>query len=74
MTLSQRAQAWLQGLADQEKIVLAALRREVGPNGDLMAAYRDWYRAQMDEHDRVLKRMLLRLCRHKVSRSDVHGG
>jgi hypothetical protein len=37
-----------------EKLLLAGLRREIGPEGDLKAAYRRWYEEQMREHDRVV--------------------
>ena len=44
-----------------EALVLAGLRREVGPDGDLRAAYREWYAQQMEEHDQAIFRMLQRL-------------
>ncbi|HQU41503.1 MAG TPA: hypothetical protein PK867_01770 [Pirellulales bacterium] len=37
------------------------LRREVGPEGDVMAAYRRWYWQQMEEHDQGMFRVLQRL-------------
>jgi hypothetical protein len=45
---------WLDLLHTGEKLLLAGLRREIGPDGDLRAAYRSWYREQMDEHDRLV--------------------
>ncbi len=45
---------WLDLLHTGEKLLLAGLRREIGPTGDLRAAYRNWYREQMDEHDRLV--------------------
>ena len=41
-----------------EQFLLAGLRREIGPEGDLRAAYRQWYAAQMEEHDRTILRMM----------------
>jgi hypothetical protein len=45
---------WLSLLDISERLVLAGLRRRIGPEGDLKAAYRNWYREQMDEHDRLV--------------------
>jgi len=45
---------WLDLLHTGEKLLLAGMRRKVGSAGDLRAAYRRWYREQMDEHDRLV--------------------
>jgi hypothetical protein len=37
-----------------EHFVLAGLRREIGPEGDLRAAYRLWHAEQMKEHDKMI--------------------
>jgi hypothetical protein len=73
MTPNQCFQAWFKACEEHEKAVLAALRREIGPNGDLMASYRDWYRAEMAEHDRMIEAMLRRMNQCSKPRSDVHG-
>ena len=52
---------WLDMLDAGYKLVTAGLAREVGPDGDVDAAYRRWYSEQMEEHDRVVARMLLRM-------------
>jgi hypothetical protein len=41
-----------------EQFLLAGLRREIGPDGDLQAAYRKWYAEQMEEHDRTMLHMM----------------
>ena len=46
-----------------EQFPLAGLRREIGPEGDLQAAYRRWYAEQMEEHDRTMLHMLEELHR-----------
>ena len=46
-----------------EQLLLAGLRSEVGPEGDLTAAYRRWYAEYRQEHERGLFRMLERLGR-----------
>ena len=40
---------------------LAGLRREIGPEGDLKAAYRRWYADEMEEHDRTMLHMMQEL-------------
>jgi hypothetical protein len=41
-----------------EQLLLAGLRRDIGPEGDLAAAYRRWSEQQREEHDRDLLRMI----------------
>ena len=57
----QAAREWLDMLSAGTKLLRAGLRREVGPSGDVDAAYRRWYAAQMQEHDRKVQRVLQRL-------------
>src|SRR5262245_25869730 len=45
---------WLDMLGTGEKLLCAGLRHQIGPDGDLRAAYRLWYEEQMREHDEVL--------------------
>ncbi len=45
---------WLSLLSISEKLVLAGIRRRIGPEGDLKAAYRRWYNELMDEHDQLV--------------------
>ncbi|MEX2176304.1 MAG: type II toxin-antitoxin system HicB family antitoxin [Pirellulaceae bacterium] len=62
---------WLDMLRTGEKLLLAGLRREVGPNGDLRVAYRRWYREQMDEHDRLVSSSYDRLHAAIAERGDA---
>lgn len=52
---------WIDLMNACDAFLLAALRREIGPDGDLKAAYRRWYWQQMEEHDQAVFRMLRRL-------------
>jgi hypothetical protein len=70
LTPAQRIDRWVAHMIICEQFLLAGLRREIGPNGDLRAAYRQWYAAQMEEHDRTMRRMLEELSR----RGGVHAG
>lgn len=60
-TPSQCVEMWIDLVNTCDEFLLAALRREVGPDGDVMAAYRQWYWQQMEEHDQAMFRMLERL-------------
>jgi hypothetical protein len=53
----QHIAAWLDLMTACEEMLLAGLRREVGPKGDVMAAYRHWYAEQMEDHARMLEHM-----------------
>jgi hypothetical protein len=66
---------WMDLMNACDRFLLAALRREIGPDGDLRAAYRKWYAEQMEEHDRTMVRMIERLNRagsHKKEASLNH--
>jgi hypothetical protein len=59
----QDIRMWLDLMGTCEKLVLAGLRREIGPEGDLKAAYRRWYAEQMEEHERTLLHMMAKFAR-----------
>jgi len=65
----QAVREWLDMLSAGTKLLRAGLRREVGPAGDVDAAYRRWYAAQMQEHDHKVQRILQRL--RKVEAEDA---
>ncbi len=60
---------WVDLMNACEQFLLAGLRREIGPDGDLKAAYRRWYAEQMEEHDRVVLRMVERF--NRCERNDA---
>jgi hypothetical protein len=60
-TSEQAIEIWIDMLNAGTKLLRAGLRREVGPSGDVDAAYRRWYAAQMQEHDRKVRRIVQRL-------------
>ena len=60
-TPQQCVAAWLDLLDATEQLLLAGLRREIGPNGDLEAAYRQWQRARNEEHYQMLVKMRERI-------------
>lgn len=60
-TPSQCVEMWIDLMNACDEFLLAALRRELGPEGDVRAAFRKWYWEQVDEHDKATFRMLERL-------------
>lgn len=54
----QAAAEWLATVYATDAIQLAALRRKIGPEGDLRAAFRQCYEEHMREHDGALIAML----------------
>ncbi|MSR32397.1 MAG: hypothetical protein EXR99_12930 [Gemmataceae bacterium] len=66
LTPDQRVALWADLMDASEEILLAGLSHQVGPGGDLRAAYRLWYEQQMDEHDRTMRQMAESLYRRGV--------
>lgn len=56
-TPEQGIRIWMDLMRTCEQFVLAGLRREIGPEGDLRGAYRQWCSEQMEEHDRMIMRL-----------------
>jgi hypothetical protein len=66
LTPEQRVALWVDLMDTAEELLLAGLRREVGPKGDVREAYRRWYAEQMEEHDRAMRRTAANLYRRGV--------
>lgn len=56
-TSHARIARWLDLMRTTDKLLLAGLRRKIGPQGDLAAAYQGWYADHMREHDIAVERM-----------------
>jgi hypothetical protein len=69
LTAEQRIALWADLVDACEQFLLAGLRRQIGPDGDLAAAYRAWHEANLAEHDRMIRHMVEELGR----RSTRHG-
>jgi hypothetical protein len=52
-----------------EQFLLAGLREQIGPDGDVNAAYREWYWKHMEEHDRMMLHMM-----EEFHRRTAHAG
>jgi hypothetical protein len=53
-TPEQCVRLWLDLMDACDQFLLAGLRREIGPDGDLEAAYRRWHKKEMEKHDRMI--------------------
>jgi hypothetical protein len=60
---------WRDAVDASEQFLLAGLRLKIGPEGDLQAAYRQWYEEHRREHDR----MLIHLAEEFMRRGGGHG-
>jgi hypothetical protein len=49
---------WVDLVDACEQLLLLGLRREIGPDGDLEAAYRQWQAVQRKEHDRAIDQFI----------------
>ncbi len=61
LTIEQRIAVWVDLMNACDAMVLAGLRRRIGPDGDLKAAFRRWHAAQMEEHDKMIVQWAKRL-------------
>jgi hypothetical protein len=66
LTPDQCVALWADVVDANEALVLAGLRQQIGPDGDLRQAYRCWYERQMEEHDRWMRRLAENLHRRGV--------
>ena len=58
LTAKQRIALWMQLMDACEQFLLSGLRRRVGPDGDLQAAYRAWHAGQREEHDATMVHLM----------------
>jgi hypothetical protein len=60
---AERVQLWIDQVKMSEAFVLGGLRRKIGLNRDLKAAYREWNERQGAEHERRQIQFLKNLTR-----------
>ena len=65
LTPAQRIELWAAGMDLAHEILMAGLRHKVGPDGDVEAAYREWYEREMEDHDAMMRQMLENLSRRE---------
>jgi hypothetical protein len=66
LTPDQCVALWVDLMDASEELLLAGLRREIGPDGDIREAYRRWYAQQMEEHDEAQRQLAENLYRRGV--------
>jgi hypothetical protein len=59
---------WCEAYDAGEQLLLAGLAREVGPGGDVLAAYRRWNESYLRQHDETIFRMLSNLHSREAAR------
>ena len=61
----QKVALWAQMVDEGDQLVMAGLRRRIGPAGDVHAAFLDWLDRRNAEHDRALAHMITELRRRE---------
>ncbi len=69
-SMTQRVAAWFELMQVSEQFLLAGIRLRIGPDADLRDGVRDWYRSEMEQHDRKLIHLLQRLGRREGNQAD----
>jgi hypothetical protein len=66
----KKIQLWYELIDEAEALVMSGLRAKVGPEGDLQAAYREWYARKMEDPNRFA----VALARNLSQREARNGG
>jgi hypothetical protein len=66
LPFEKRIQLWANLVDTCEAFLISGLRSRIGPNGDLQAAYREWYARSMQEHERAQIQLLENLSRREA--------
>jgi hypothetical protein len=70
LPMEKRIELWADLVKTGEAFLLAGLRRRIGSEGDLQAAYRDWYARRMEDHDKKQIAFLENLSRREAVRGN----
>jgi|tagenome__1003787_1003787.scaffolds.fasta_scaffold19094878_1 hypothetical protein len=70
LSLEKRIELWAQLVDSCEAFLLAGLRAEIGPHGDLEAAFRNWHVRSMEDHERAQIQFLQNLSRREAAGGD----
>jgi hypothetical protein len=66
LPIEKRIERWVEVYDAAEQFLLAGLRERIGKDGDMRAAYREWYARRMEEHDRTMAHMIVELRRREA--------
>lgn len=58
LTMAQRIAVWFEWMKFGDQLLLAGLQRDLKPGQTIEEAVRDWYKQQMEEHDKKLLHMM----------------
>jgi hypothetical protein len=58
---AMKVSLWGQMVDEGDQMVLAGLRRKLGPDADVHGAFLEWLDRYYEEHDRTLIRMMTRM-------------
>jgi hypothetical protein len=67
LPLEKRIELWAKLVDGCEAFLLSGLRSRVGPQGNLQAAYREWYARHMEDHERAQIQFLENLSRRETA-------
>jgi len=70
LPMADKIALWARLVDESHELLLAGLRHKIGPDGDLKAAYREWFERYSDEHDRTMAHMLSELSRREKSHAE----
>jgi hypothetical protein len=70
LPVEKRIALWADLVDSCEAFLLAGLRSRVGPDGDLEAAYRDWYARYVQDRERSQIQFLENLSRREAAGGD----
>jgi hypothetical protein len=65
LPFAKRIELWANLVDSCDALLLAGLSARIGPEGDLHAAYREWYARYMEEHDKAQIEFLRNLSRRE---------
>jgi hypothetical protein len=67
LPLEKRFELWANLVDSCEALLIAGLRHRIGPDGDLQAAYREWYARHTHERERAQIQFLENLSRREAA-------
>jgi hypothetical protein len=70
LTPDERIRVWLDLMEFTDELFLAGLRHRIGPEGDLQAAVREWYRRDREQRDEDIAHFMKRLHRRDGAKID----
>ncbi len=70
LPFEKRFALWADLVNSCEAFLLSSLRDRIGPDGDLAAAYREWYARYLNDHEQSQIKFLENLTRREAARGN----